>query len=181
MKHILPVLLLLLSAPLASLGQLKIGYTNVEVILAYLPEQEAISNELTAYRKKLSEGQAIKEQYFQTKYTEYAERAQTENLTEAETEQMSAELQKLQADIQKAGQDLESKMARKQSELITPLLQKVQVAIEAVAQKLGYTYVLNASSAGTSVLIHGRPEDDITLKVFTHLGIPIPEELQSGE
>ncbi len=178
LKFILFILLAALST--GGFAQLKIGYTNVEAIISYMPEQNLITKELTALRQKLIEAQDAKTKYFQTKQEEYQEIAQTQNVTEEDIQKMAGELENLQREIQQSASRADQRLSAKQAELLQPLLDKIQKAVEDVAKEKGYTYILNSSSSSASVLLHGQPQFDITKLVFIKLGLPVPAELEQA-
>ncbi len=65
-------------------------------------------------------------------------------------------------------------MLAKRQELLEPVLEKLQAAIDAVAAEQGYTYILNQSTgSGVSVLLHGPEEADITEALMKKLGIEL--------
>ena len=61
----------------------------------------------------------------------------------------------------------------KKSQLLSPILNKIQAAIDAVAEENGYTYILNQTSG--SNILYGVKQYDVTDKIAAKLGIEISE------
>lgn len=164
-----------LSAP--ALAQVKIGYTNVELILAYMPESRAVEKGLQTFEQKLATKLKAQEGFAQGKLAEYQDLEARGKLTPEQRAERERELQKLDEELKKAGADAEYELATKRQQLLDPVLQKLQNAIDEVAKAGGYTLVLNqTTSAGVSTILYGPPEDDLTERILTKLGIPVPKE-----
>jgi outer membrane protein len=78
----------------------------------------------------------------------------------------------MEARIQKFQQTAQDDMARKEQELVAPLLDKAKQAVDEVAKLKGYDYVLD-SSAGA--LVTYPEEHDLLKAVQSHLGITASE------
>lgn len=164
-------------------SQARIGYTNIELVLAYMPESSAVQQSLQKHQQKLGEKLQIKEQYAQTMLQEYMEIKQREEtgqiVDQVDLRSREEELQKLEKELQQSAQEAEYEMMVKQQEMMTPVLEKLQKAIDTVAEREGCTYVLNqTTSAGVSTILFGPEEDDLTEAIMKELNIPIPESNQ---
>lgn len=171
-RNILPALLFLVIAT-GAMAQ-KIGYTNVELILAFMPETKNIEATLTAYGKKLEQSIATKEAYYQTKVQEYYDGKEANSMTPEKEKSLIQEIQKLEQDIQTSYQEAEDKVMQRQMELMQPLMEKMQKAIDEIAQTEKYTYVLNQTSG--SNILYGMEQHDLTDKIAAKLGVTIPKE-----
>lgn len=175
-----PILLLIAAigflANFSSLkAQVKIGHTNVEELLIYMPETKTIETELKTYRGKLEEQIKVKDAYAQGKLEEYLKVRNT--LSKEADQKQQQELMKLEQEINKSKQEAEYKLLNKQAELLKPVLEKIQKAIDDVAKEGGYTYILNQSnSTGVATLLYKPKEHDITDKVMKKLGITKPQD-----
>ncbi len=165
-----------------TLAQVKIGYTNVELILAYMPETEQMNKDLQMYAQKLDKQLQVEEDYFQLKMNEYTELAKANKLTPADDEKRQRELMALDSTLQRKQAFQEQQVIGMQQELIQPLLDKLQKAIDEISKAEGYTYILNQStSTGVSTILFGPQNDNITEKIFAKLGIEMPKELKGEE
>lgn len=165
-----------------TLAQIKIGYTNIEMILAFMPETEQMNKDLQIYAKKLDKELQVEEDYFQLKMNEYTEMSKANKLTPADDEKRQFELMKLDSTLRRKQAIQEQQLQAMQQELIAPTLDKLQKAIDEISKAEGYTYVLNQStSTGVSTILFGPESDNLTEKIFTKLGVAIPAELKGKE
>lgn len=153
----------------------KIGYANIELILAYMPESKTMQQALATHEKKLGEKLQVKQQYYQTKGQEYLELAKTTQ-DEAKLKPLQDELIKLEEDIKKETSDAQNKLMAKRQDLMAPIIEKLQTEIKALSTAESYDYVLNTvDGSGVSIILHGPEEHDLTKKLMDRLGIKLPE------
>jgi outer membrane protein len=178
LRTLLVALVALLVTSLSAQAQVKIGYTNLEVVLASMPEAKTMETSLRTFEQKLAEKIKIKDEYVKQKYQEYLEKDQQNKfLSPAEKEAAEKELLRLDEEVQKLASDAEYDIMAKRQALLEPILAKMQTAIDAVAVEGGYTYILNqTTSAGVSTILYGPDEADITKALFTKLGLKYPEQ-----
>lgn len=163
-------------------AQVKIGYTNIELILAYMPETEQMNKDLQVYAKKLDKELQVEENYFELKMNEYTNLSKANKLTPADDEKRQIELMKLDSSLRRKQAVQEQQLMAMQQELIQPSLDKLQTAIDDISKAEGYTYVLNQStSTGVSTILFGPESDNLTEKIFAKLGIEMPAELKGEE
>ena len=58
--------------------------------------------------------------------------------------------------------------------MLTPAIEKIGKAIQAVAEENGYTHIFSAGSPGIDVLLYADEESDVTKLVLQKLGIDPP-------
>ena len=152
----------------------KIGYTNIELLMAYMPETQSISKQLENVSAALQKPIKIKEDYYQMKMMEYYEIAQSPNgFPAGEQQSREQELAKLEQEIQGAMQGAEQQLLGKQNELMYPIMQRIQDAINAVAEEEGFVYILNQTSGNN--ILYGVETLNVTKKLAGKLGIKIEE------
>ncbi|WP_373524014.1 OmpH family outer membrane protein [Aquiflexum sp.] len=171
-KVILSAITLFCVGFVAQAQELKIGYTNVELLMDLMPEMEQISADIQDYQSQLQTNIQTKAQDFQRKVQAYQQAAQT--MTEDARAAKEGELQKLQQDLQKYEQDAQTSYQRKLGELLEPVQQKVFNAINAVAAENNYTHVFSEATGNSPILLYTKDDDKFTELVLTKLGIPIP-------
>ncbi len=159
-----------------SLFAQKIGYANIDALLKIMPESQSMQQVLTLYQAKLMEKLEIKKQNFQSQVTAYVElKKMPQDLLKMQA--LESELAKLQNEIKIETASVEHRVKLKKAELITPILQKFQAAIDSISKDEGYDYILNSvDSAGMSIILHGPQEHDLTEKLIRRLGIQILED-----
>lgn len=153
----------------------KIGYTNVELILQYMPETKTIEAELSKLEKAISDALEVKQKYYQQKLIEFMEYKQSGKPLSPEMEKAAtAELQRLEAEVQRGIQEAENRLMKRRMDLLKPVQDKMQGAIDAVAKEGGYTYILNqAVGAGIPSILYGKESDNVTALIAKKLGIAV--------
>jgi len=158
-------------------AQDRIAYANLEVLLALIPESKEVMKQLEAYHGTLAKGLETKQAYAQQKLIEAREAAAAGVMSEAKLEEVDAELRKLEREIQQAAAEADEKVLRKRAELMDPVVEKLEKTIRTIAQAEGYTLVLNAvDGAGTSIVLWGAEERDLTGRVLQEFGVSLPEQ-----
>jgi outer membrane protein len=172
-KVILSAIALLCVGFVAEAQTVKIGYTNVELIMDLMPEMEQIGADIQDYQSQLQTNIQTKAQDFQRKVQAYQQAAQT--MTEDARGQREQELQKLQQELQKYEQDAQVSYQRKLQELLEPVQTKVFNAINAVAAENNYTHVFSESAGQAPILLYTKDDDKFTELVLAKLGVQIPQ------
>jgi outer membrane protein len=144
----------------------KIAHINSEQLLMAMPETKAMENEL----KKLSETYANEYQTqrnaLQAKLQKYSAEAATQ--TDTENAKRQKEVEEMQQRLQKYGQTADQEIQKKRFDLLKPILEKAQKAINDVAKEKGIQYVLDASPGKGLLVFEG---DDLLAAVKAKLGI----------
>ena len=86
--------------------------------------------------------------------------------TEAELQKLNVELQEIQRQIGEIQLAAQEEMQAKEQELFTPLLQKVNTAVQSVAKENGYAYVFDLANASFQAF---EGSDDLTAQVNQRL------------
>ena len=171
MKKVSKVLVLLVFAFgigfVANAQGQKLAYVDTSVISESMPEAAKIQQDLQAYYAELQQEYQTMALELQNKYKDYQANEATMAPILRETKQK--ELMDLQARIQEFEGSAETAMNEKRMELMKPLLEKVQDAINKVGKEKGLTYVID-KALGVVVYI-GDDAIDITADVKKKLGI----------
>ena len=152
--------------------EIKIGYTNVEYVLSFLPETKQVQSEVQAYGTQLQNQLQSKITDFQSKADAFQKTAAT--MTDLVRADKQEELQNLQASIQKFQTEAQTSIAQKEQDLFKPLFEKISNAINAVAERENYTHIFSAGAPGVEVLLYAKPTDDVSSLVLAELGIDPP-------
>jgi outer membrane protein len=149
----------------------EIGYADPEIIITYMPEYALVQNQMAVeYRTSQEALQALAED-FQERVDKYQKQ---QPLLSAERQaEREGELGQLQAEIQGAAARKDEELATRQEELMAPLLQKVQDAIDAISKEKGLDIVIRSPA-----LLYVNPDRvvNINVDIAKHLGIEIEEE-----
>ncbi|NID13115.1 OmpH family outer membrane protein [Fibrivirga algicola] len=150
---------------------IKIGYTSMDYLLGQVPEAKDIQNQLTIQRTQLENEQQRMSKEFQDKLAAYEKgSAQMSEVIRADREK---ELQGLQTRFQEFQRNAETTLQQKYQQLVSPVLQKIQKNIDAVAKENAYSHVFNLDAgAGTAVILLYAPEDgNISDMVLKKMGV----------
>jgi outer membrane protein len=150
---------------------LKIGYTSMDYLLQQVPEAKDIQNQLTIQRTQLEKEQQRLQQEFQEKLKTYEAGAAT--MSEVIRADREKELQGLQTRFQEFQRGAESTLQKKYNDLVSPVLQKIQKNVDAVAKENGFSHVFNLDAgSGTAVILLYAPEDgNISDMVLKKMGV----------
>lgn len=166
--------LLLMALPLLGGGvqaqTLKVGYVNPDAIIANMAEYQTIQDQL---EKEVQAGQveiqALMEG-FQEKVSRYEK--QQPLLPEESRTRREQELAELQQEIQMAAAQKDQDLSNRQAELLQPLFDKIQEAIDAEAKAQSVTMVIRQDAL---VYIDESLVVNLNLPVAKRLGIEIDE------
>jgi outer membrane protein len=157
-------------------SDLKIGYTNVDYILNLLPEAKEIEAELTTYGKQLESQLQSKMGEFQEKLNDYQTKMNSGEMLPAVARDKENELNSLRQSIEKFQRDADASLQKKQVDLLQPAYEKIQNAINVVAEANNYSHVFSSDVGSFAVLLYAKEETNITDLVLAELGIEPPVE-----
>ena len=147
--------------------ELKIGYLNSDNILLLMPEIKALENELTNLENQIKI--QFGEKYDDFNLKNAVLQSESSNMSSTEIHRRQSELLELQKALQGFETQAQSTLANKRIELLRPLYEKVNLAINQVAKENGYTHVFNSRTGGLDILLFAREQDDITNLVLKKL------------
>ncbi|MFZ9778085.1 MAG: OmpH family outer membrane protein [Schleiferiaceae bacterium] len=134
----------------AASAQSVVAHVNVDSLLIQMPEykqaQEALQAEQAKFEAEAREMNAELEKGAQ------ALQANAGTWTELRQRQEQTRLQEMYNNIQEYMQGAQGQLQQKEVELITPVLEKLQNAIDAVAVAKNVSYVLDASQSKGQVI-----------------------------
>ncbi|MBI1287479.1 MAG: hypothetical protein GC178_07850 [Flavobacteriales bacterium] len=170
MKNLLLVLVLVASG-VSAMAQ-NIGYADINAILSVMPENEKINEDLQIYATGLQKRLEDSKTQLDAIVAEFNKVLAAGDTAKAlEYQKKGLELDK---ELQKASAAAEQQLAQKRGELLQPVLQRIRGAMEVVAKKKGFEYVMNSvDGSGTSILLWGPEGHDITRAVVDELGIKL--------
>ena len=160
---------------------LKIGYTDVQYVLARMPESKQIESDLKTYNSQLENQLKSKTAELEAKYKTYQQGEAT--MTDIVKADKQKEMQAMQQSIQEFQRSAEQSLQQKQQTLLKPALDKLQKNIDLVAEESGYTYVFNSDAGGSPLLLHAPKDGDISDLVLKKMGInpaATAEPIKSG-
>ncbi len=146
----------------------KMGFVNQEALLTNMPEYAEARQQLSQELRSQQEEFVSQQQAFQEKLERY--QRQRPLLSDSSRTERESELRRLQQELEASAQEREQGLARREMQLLQPLLEKLQTAINDVAERQGVDVVLRASS-----LVYANPTNVVNLSeaVARDLGIDI--------
>jgi outer membrane protein len=156
----------------------KIGFADWGYIMENMPEAKAMQTELQTHGSQLENSLKAKQADLQAKYDAFTKLPAT--TPDAIKLDKQRELQTLDESLQKFSADAQTSMQKKQADLMTPILDKIQKNIEIVAKEQGYTFIINPDLGGemTSILLYADDQFDISNAVLKKMGITPPPTAQ---
>ena len=148
-------------------AQVKIAHVNTAEILDAMPEKATAEKAMEKYYNELQSQLQTMANEYQTKMQDYeANQATMSNLVKQSKEK---EIIDIQNRIQQFQANAEQEFEAKRAELLSPILEKIQNAINTVGKEKGYTYILDLAT-GAAVFV-GTDAVDANKDVKAKLGI----------
>jgi len=167
----LQLLLFALLFPLVAQAQLSVGVMSPDQVLDALPETAQIESQLQEFVQQ-------REQEFQARYqswieeiTAYSEAAEAGELTEQQQVEEEQRLADLEEELSSFQTRTQNQIRQRQNELFTPLLSRVEEAMQNVSDEMGLSYVLNKQSGTGDPIVYYISDRgvDITDRVIQYL------------
>lgn len=144
------------------------GYINQEAILAQMPEmqeaQEQLQQEIQSERQQLQSEQ----QQLQQRVQQFQE--QGEMMTEQSRQERMQELRQQQEQLQQSMQERDQQIAQRERELLRPVFDKFQTAVDAVASERDLNFVIRDQAL---LYVSDTQMVDITDAVASRLGVEV--------
>jgi outer membrane protein len=143
-KLFVVVLLISLSAVGTSAQELKFGHINVQKLISELPAKQDADKELQSEAKKLQSQLQVMSKELDEKYSAYM--TQRDSLSDLIRSTREKELQDYDQRIQNFNKLAQQSLSKKEQDLLQPIIDKVQKAIQAVGEEQGFIYIFDISS-----------------------------------
>ena len=157
--------LLLILAP-AMMAQQKIGYVNSSKIFDELPEAREAAKRLENYTKPIQDTLQMLKQQITDKIEEY--RKKSALMTEQAKATAQQELQDMQARAQEYASGKDQELARQRDVIFSPVREKILKAIDLIAKREKYSFVLDQNE-NVNIVLFADPKNDLTNRVLDNL------------
>lgn len=160
--------ILITSFPLLAAAQLKVGVMNPERVMDALPETAQVQRDLEQFVQQ-------RQQEFTREYsewieaiTDYEERVDDGTLTGQQREQEEQRLLEKEEELENLENRIQMQIQNRQNELISPIMGRVENAMETVAREMDLDYVLNRQTSQGDLVVYYASERgvDITDRVI---------------
>jgi len=146
---------------------LKFGHVNSNELLSLMPERATATTDLQAYGQMLQKEMEAMQTEYQTKVNAYVEKQAT--YSDLVKKSKETEIQEMQRRIQDFQATAQQDFQQKETELMQPIIDKAQAAIEKVGKENGFIYIFDLSNG--SVAYFSAQSTDILPLVKKELGI----------
>jgi outer membrane protein len=157
-------LLTLISAFFAmSLGaqSQKIGHIQMDELIQLMPETKAAQTEIETYAQKLDADFQEMQQELMSKVNVF--RQNEAQMTKLNRDTKMQEIQSLQERIEAYQQSASTDLQQKQEQLLTPIIERAEKAIQEVCVEEGYAYILDSSKSKNVILAINSSNDILPL------------------
>jgi len=147
----------------------KYGHLNFGNLISRMPETTAADAELKTYQEQLvAKGEEMAAN-FQAEATKFVQAAQAGNLSPQQQQTQQQALEAKQKEIAAYEQEVIQKVQTKRAELLGPIVQKAEEAVQAIAKENGYVMVFDTSEF--NAILFAKDADDLYQLVAARLGI----------
>jgi len=165
MKKILVVIVALVVAT-PTFAQQKFGHIDSAALLELMPEKVKAEKELEAFAKEFQTALEAMGKEYETKVANFQQTEKDMIPTVRNTK--VREITELERRIQEFQQQAQDEIAKKEQEVLTPIIDKARKAIDEVAVAKNYTYVFDSS---VGVLLYAKDTEDVMADVKAKLGL----------
>ena len=151
-----------------NLNAQKFGYINSQELIQEIPEVKEATSNLETFQQQLAKQGQDMLQRLQTKYQELEQKQASGDISPKQLEVEFATLQQEEQKLVEFQGQSQQQIASKQNELLSPILEKVQAAIDEVAAAENYVYVFDSSQG---MILYADDSTDISTKVKAKLGL----------
>ncbi|RIH66799.1 OmpH family outer membrane protein [Mariniphaga sediminis] len=162
------VLLIFATATISATAQnLKFGHIDLQALVQLMPERATAETDFNNFQTELEDVLGEMQQNYQQKLAELEQLG--EDASEVRRNAKITELQEIQQRVQNYQVTANQQLQQKQAELLQPVFDKAEKAIEEVAQEQGLLYVFDVGSR--VVLYKSNQSVDLLPLVKQKLGI----------
>lgn len=171
MKKFFFAVLLALGFGASAQAQVKLGHLNSSEILKALPGYKLAEDSLMMYQESIKSDYNSMANQLDKEMAEYDKLASDAGTPKTTLAIKKSNIENLQARLQDFQSLAQEDMQLREKELLKPLIDKLNKAIEEVAKEGGYTYIFDASYG---MLLYSKESEDISDKVKKKLNITTP-------
>lgn len=169
MKKILVVVMAaMLALPVVSVAQ-KLGHINSQELLSIMPESKTAEAKLKAKGQEVETQMKDLQTQYQNLFKGYAEAMEAKTMTAEAQKAKEESLQAMQVKIKAYQEQAQKDLDKLQSDLLGPIFEKANKAIQDVGTKNGFTYIFDTSAR--SIVYVAPTSENVLPLVKKELGI----------
>ena len=150
-------------------AQSKYGHMNYGNLLEQIPELKSGNTQLETYRNQLVKQGQDRVSKWEKEVQTMQVKAQAGELTGLQVKQAEEKLGKEQQAIAALEQEVVDKITKKRNEILKPIIDKVNGAIQEVGKENGYAMIFDSSLY--NFILSAEDSDDVTPLVKKKLGL----------
>jgi len=166
MKNIKKILIALVIFTTGFISQAQVAHINSEELVAAMPETKAMQDQMKNLGQNYDTEYKAQAQALQAKLQKYQSEATTKS--NEENEKRQAEVAEIQQKLQLYLRSAQEELQKKEFELLKPIIEKAQKAIQDVAKEKGIKYVLDSAPGKGLIVFEG---DNLMSAVKAKLGM----------
>jgi outer membrane protein len=134
-------------------AQTKVAHIDVQALMTSMPEMKTAQDQLKKIQETYDKDYKNMVTEYQTKLQKYEQESTTAG--DALNQTREKEMQDMGSRIQQFQQTAQKELGQKEVDLMKPLFEKGQKAIQKIAKAKGVNYVLDSTSPGTVLYMEG--------------------------
>ncbi|WP_138430560.1 OmpH family outer membrane protein [Fodinibius saliphilus] len=162
-------LVFLFAISVTAFAQPQIGYMNTQEVISNVPERSDVQEELNSFIQQKRQELEQQTAAFQDSVAEYQQNKSA--LSEQEVKETEQRLSQMQASMQQFQQAIQQQIQQKRSELLQPIYNRMNEAIDTVAEEKDLDFVLNETTSTGEKLVYfsSKTKLDITDEVLAQM------------
>ncbi|MFV0506036.1 MAG: OmpH family outer membrane protein [Bacteroidales bacterium] len=169
MKKLFILIAVISFAGISSIQAQKFGHINFAELIQAMPERATAEEDYNKFVKGLEDQMAAIQKEAQAKFEEYQKYMQGTDINEDIKASKEGEINDLNQRLQAFQSSAQQQIQKKESDIMTPLIEKARVAVESVGKTDGFLYIFDVSS--NTILYKGKNSVDVLPLVKKQLGI----------
>jgi len=172
--RLLPALILAaaFAAPAAGAQTTRFGYLDPDIIIVRMPEYSGVQSQLQERQRAIAAELQSREDSIRTEIEALRALGQSAVASQAARQEREQGVMRMQAEYEQRQQSGLQELGRREAELLQPVLERLQTAIDEVAAQQNLTMVFAARANNAPVLLYASDAAvNLTEPVMSRLGL----------
>lgn len=168
----LAIAIVLFALPLGAMAQGKFGHMNSAQVITNMDEYKKLTSDLETMQKNYEDELNRTSEEFNKKYQELVQ--QQDSLPRNILERRQKEVQDMYERQQQFQQEAQQSLQKAQQDGLTPIMEKVNNAVQEIGNAGGYTYIFDIANGSAVIPFIGSQSTDVTQQVMDKVGAKQP-------
>lgn len=146
----------------------KVGFMNSQEILDAMPEVKQANSDLEVMKNMFKKKREDMVRELQIKYQDLQQKQAGGELAPVEIDKRAQALKDEESKIMEFDTNSQRTLAEKAEELLKPIHERVNKAIDEVAKENGYLYIFDSANG---LILYADPSADVTKSIQAKLGL----------